>query len=240
MTSFNSAIQRFKAFALNGTRTTITENADTGRASLTLGFPPETEGFGSQPPLRTDINGALHGIDVGVIAAFFGKIWKFNAALSANANGYPQGALVVGDDNETPWLSLSDDNTVNPNTPAQTAWIAIATRAWVLAKNYITLDDLPSIPKGLGHSGQTYQSRTYDTDYTNETDAPIWVSAWFDITSGAKGMIITVNGMEVSRNQAPDAGDGGSCNAIVPVGSTWRVSISGAGAAGVNVVALTQ
>ena len=130
--NFNSLVKYATAFANSGTRTTIPEIGDYGRASRLEGFPPENEGLGAQPPLRTDMNGVINGIDEGIIAFFFGKVFLFDASLSAAGGGYPSGAVVVGNDGVTLWLSLHDDNVTDPNTIGQTNWIIInpITLAW--------------------------------------------------------------------------------------------------------------
>ena len=130
--NFNTLVKYATAFANSGTKTTIPEIGDYGRASRTEGFPPETEGSGAQPPLRTDMNGVINGIDEGIIAFFFGKVFYFDSTLSTAGGGYPVGSVVVGNDGVTLWLSLLDDNSTDPNTPLQTDWIIVnpITRAW--------------------------------------------------------------------------------------------------------------
>lgn len=123
--NFNTLVRYVQAFAENGTRTVIPDTGDTGRASRESGFPPETEGFGAQPPLRTDMNGALHDTDAGIVAYFFGKIFKFSATLSTAGGGYALNSIVASDDNKALWLSQKDDNTTDPATVDQVDWIKI-------------------------------------------------------------------------------------------------------------------
>lgn len=159
--NFNSLVRYVTAFAKNGTRTAIPYVGDTGRASRDSGFPPETEGFGAQPPLRTDMNGALHDMDAGIIAYFFGKIFRFDSGLSTAGGGYPRGALVTSDNDRCLWLSLHDDNGTNPNTPGQVDWVNIGCQQ-----------------RGIGNANQAVSSFEGETGtWTNTSTEP----AFFEI-----------------------------------------------------------
>jgi len=99
---------------------------DPSRASLTLGFPPLTMQpieAGGVPPQGEDFNGAMNQVARIVWWVMAGGRFPFDAAFAgdANVNGYPKGAVLPTTDLQGAWVSLVDNNTVDPNT-STTGW----------------------------------------------------------------------------------------------------------------------
>lgn len=107
-------------FAQDGTKNVIpTEASPTpGRASLTLGFPPETMipiVAGGKPPLGNDFNGILYSVTQAIRWGQAGGQYRYDAAFSAAVGGYPKGAILAATTGNGRWLNLVDNNTSNPD-----------------------------------------------------------------------------------------------------------------------------
>lgn len=101
--------------------------SDATRASQSAGFPPLTgqpPEAGGVPPQLPDMNGLLNMGSRGVWWSFLGGRWGYDSAFATNAaiNGYPRGALLASADLTGEWLSVADNNTVNPDTVG-TGWV---------------------------------------------------------------------------------------------------------------------
>ncbi|MDR1311577.1 MAG: hypothetical protein LBK01_06880, partial [Burkholderiaceae bacterium] len=109
-------------FANEGFRNPIPVNQPTGdtanQASYKQGFPSITMipvVQGGRPPQGRDFNGIFYNITAHLLFQNVGGRYLWNADLSESVGGYPQNALVVGDDGNVVYISKTDNNTDNPN-----------------------------------------------------------------------------------------------------------------------------
>lgn len=108
-----------------------------GAASLNDGFPPLTAtqlASGGVPPSIQDFNGILNQATAWNLWTAAAGLAPWDSAFSAAVGGYPYQALVTS--NTTVgrvWVSTADNNTVNPDSPGQTAWLALMLASDVLA-----------------------------------------------------------------------------------------------------------
>lgn len=110
-----------KPFAASGSKNVIPDASASPLASLTDGFPPVTMqpiSAGGVPPAGEDFNGILYWITQHLQWMNSGMIYPFNSALSTALGGYNEGAVVVLDDFSAAVVSLADNNTHDPNNPA--------------------------------------------------------------------------------------------------------------------------
>lgn len=108
-------------FADSGAKNTIPEASASPLASLTDGFPAVTMqpiSSGGVPPAGEDFNGILNWITQWLFYAGAGGRPKFDSTLSTSIGGYPKGMVLLADDEANEYISLEDNNTYNPNTPA--------------------------------------------------------------------------------------------------------------------------
>lgn len=98
-----------------------------GRASLDIGFPPETMvplGSGGVPPFGQDTNGIFRQITQSIQwTSNAGAPFVYDGTFSAAIGGYPQGAVLASTSQPGAyWLSIVDDNTVDPEAGASANW----------------------------------------------------------------------------------------------------------------------
>lgn len=93
---------------------------EAGAASLTDGFPPVTFdplASGGVPPWGADFNGLENQITGWVRWLSCGVPVTYDGAFQSAIGGYPQGALLVSASVAGRlWVSLTDNNTTNPDT----------------------------------------------------------------------------------------------------------------------------
>lgn len=90
-----------------------------GAASYPTGFPPQTfiaKENGGIPPAGVDFNGLFNDITTLDVWTCAGGLFKYDAALSAQINGYPKGAQILSADATGVWVSTVENNTSNPDT----------------------------------------------------------------------------------------------------------------------------
>lgn len=96
-----------------------TNTTGTYRASLNLGYPPETflsPGAGGTPPDGRDFNGILFQISAWTRwAQAGGSMLQYDAVFSAAIGGYPAGAVLMSNPRGILWLSTADNNVTNPD-----------------------------------------------------------------------------------------------------------------------------
>nr|BDD44058.1 hypothetical protein 4 [Prochloraceae cyanobacterium] len=129
----NAPIKSAVPFAESGTKNTIPVSSQIsitpGAASFTDGFPPLTMtplAAGGVPPYGADFNGILNFLSEGQRWANAGGGYTFDAAFAAAIGGYPKGALILGNDGLTVWVSQADNNTIDPNAGVSLNWRALA------------------------------------------------------------------------------------------------------------------
>nr|DAU58062.1 MAG TPA: tail fiber protein [Caudoviricetes sp.] len=117
-------------FGHNGQREPILATTPSGdnTASYDLGFPPITmtlKSAGGLPPKGQDMNQILYELSALSRWSSTNAINRYDATFSTSIGGYPQDALVLGDDGITVWRSSSNNNTNNPNS-VTTGWVKVA------------------------------------------------------------------------------------------------------------------
>lgn len=99
-------------------------------ASLTDGFPPETfvpAESGGTPPNGKDFNGILFQITAALRWMQAGGSAVYDNSFVTDIGGYPRGAVLTSASSAgVQWLSLVDDNTVNPDSGPSVNWLEIA------------------------------------------------------------------------------------------------------------------
>lgn len=88
-------------------------------ASQSLGFPPETAtpvAAGGTPPDIDDFNGGFYYATVWAQWLQAGGPIQYDATLSANIGGYPNGAILSSTPPGGLWLSTADNNLSDPDT----------------------------------------------------------------------------------------------------------------------------
>jgi hypothetical protein len=97
-----------------------------GAASLTDGLVPlnfQPVASGGIPPRGQDFNGLFKQITQWNQWQATGGSIKFDAAFAAAIGGYPQGAILTSSINYSDrWLSIVDNNTVDPDSFGQNSW----------------------------------------------------------------------------------------------------------------------
>ena len=108
-------------FAVNGPREPIlpTTPAGDNTASYDSGFPPITmtlKSAGGLPPKGQDMNQIL--FELSSLSRWFstGAINSYDSVFATSIGGYPKGAVVLGSDAQTRYISTTDNNLTNPNT----------------------------------------------------------------------------------------------------------------------------
>lgn len=190
-----------------------------GRASLNLGFPPLTMQpleVGGLPPQGEDFNGAMNQVARFVWWALAGGAIPFDATWSADShiNGYPQGAKVASADLQGVWVSLVDNNVVNPDATG-TGWapgFAYGTySATGLTGGTTTLTPAQAMKPRITFSG------TLTADAT--IIVPAWLYNWsfFNMTTGAFSLTVKTAagaGINVPQNGLPVAAYGDGTNIV--------------------------
>lgn len=108
-------------FGVNGQREALlpTTPAGDNTASYDAGFPPVTmilKAAGGLPPKGQDMNQILY--ELSALARWFsaGAINSYDATFATAIGGYPKGAVVIGTDGITRYLSITDSNATNPDS----------------------------------------------------------------------------------------------------------------------------
>lgn len=107
-------------FGVNGQREALlpTTPAGDNTASYDAGFPPVTmilKAAGGLPPKGQDMNQILYELSALSRWLSAGAINSYDATFSAAIGGYPKGAVVIGTDGITRYISTVDSNVTNPN-----------------------------------------------------------------------------------------------------------------------------
>jgi hypothetical protein len=90
-----------------------------GAASFTDGFPPlngTPVSAGGIPPFKSDMNGLLYMLSDVDLWMSAGAGFKWDSGYSTAIGGYPKGSRVLNTAGTGYWLSVTDNNTTNPDT----------------------------------------------------------------------------------------------------------------------------
>lgn len=118
-------------FANSGTKRAIPTASQVGitpgAASLTDGFPPLTFtplAAGGIPPAGADFNGILNTVTAIQQWQSAGGIFQYDSTFSTAIGGYPKGAVLLGTDFLTSFISTIENNTNDPNASTPVGWVA--------------------------------------------------------------------------------------------------------------------
>lgn len=245
-----------KAFAQNGGRQDVPITGDTsgGRASYDVGFPPVTRVpivAGGIPPFGTDFNGVLYDLSSAIQYIQAGRSFPYNQEFADAIGGYGKGAFVTDPiDQSILYESLLDANqspppglgwrvfSISQATTSVAGVAKIATSAMLKAgvndDSFATakgLKDADLWPLGAGQSWvEMTGSRVANTTYTNTTGRRIGVSVRSGNTSGSdKNFMLYVDNIWVGGGSlSVSAAFSSSIFTIVPAGSEYRLTVSGA------------
>lgn len=91
---------------------------ESGAASLSLGFPPETQtpiSAGGTPPFGADMNGILNLISAWVQWQAAGGTVEYDATFATAVGGYPKDTILLGEIPGSRWISTVDNNITDPD-----------------------------------------------------------------------------------------------------------------------------
>jgi len=97
-------------------------------ATYQEGFPPETmlnQDAGGLPPKGLDFNGIFYELSSPIAHYCRGDRIQFDATYAAAIGGYAKGAIVASNDYQKDYISLVDNNLVDPNG-TNTTWAIYA------------------------------------------------------------------------------------------------------------------
>lgn len=97
-----------------------------GAASFTDGFPPlnaQPVSSGGIPPSKSDMNGILYMLSDVDLWMSAGAGFQFSSVYAAAIGGYPKGARVLNAAGNGYWLSVTDNNTTDPDAGGA-GWVA--------------------------------------------------------------------------------------------------------------------
>lgn len=168
---------------------------------------------GGLAPKGQDFNGVLNATTENTVFVQNGGRYKWSSDVVANYGGYAKDAIIQSDNGVSEFISLVDNNTVNPNSTLGTSWAvyagqgSIPTASSTIAGVAKVLNNLNSTDTGSALSaaqgkvlddgklntsqalgvGQTWQNvtgiRSKGVTYTNNTGKPIQVNL-FSTVSG--------------------------------------------------------
>ncbi|WP_246044147.1 hypothetical protein [Citrobacter arsenatis] len=130
MNRTDAPAKQAKPFGINGQREPLlaTTPAGDNTASYEQGFPPITmilKSAGGLPPKGQDMNQILYELSALSRWASSGALNSYDPSFSTAISGYPKGAMLLGNDGTTIYISTADANTNNPNS-STTNWLSLA------------------------------------------------------------------------------------------------------------------
>jgi hypothetical protein len=99
---------------------------DPGRASLSLGFPPQTmtpEIAGGTPPFGQDVNGILFMLSSHTVYAQSGQPYLYNSTLATAIGGYAVGTILGMSDGSGLWINRTAANMTDPDDAGAAGWV---------------------------------------------------------------------------------------------------------------------
>jgi hypothetical protein len=91
---------------------------DPGRASLSLGFPPQTmtpEIAGGTPPFGQDVNGILFMLSSHTVFQESGQGYPYNSTVATAIGGYAVGTILSMSDGSGVWINRTAANMTDPD-----------------------------------------------------------------------------------------------------------------------------
>lgn len=196
------------------------------RASLKLGFPPDTripKDLGGEAPDGLDFNGIFYLLSQAIVFLQKGNEYQFDASLAP----YPIGALVRSNDDLTTFQSTIANNPNNPNTN-MTGWRVYNGLGFIV--NNLTTDDITkALSAAQGKILQDTKLASASRGAANgvasldaNSRVPVaQLPAASTIASGAVQLNNTLTG--ASTTQALTAAQGKALNdKMLGIGQTWQ------------------
>lgn len=119
-------------FAYQGNKNPIQlerqQSQDEEDATYKQGFPPVTmakEELGGKPPKGLDFNGIFYELSSPIAHYCKGGRIYFDQEYANAIDGYPKGHIVASNDHSKDYISLVDNNTLNPNSNNITGYWSI-------------------------------------------------------------------------------------------------------------------
>jgi hypothetical protein len=163
-----------------------------GAASLQDGFPPNCFvplAAGGAGPFGEDMNGILNQTTALVQWLQMGGPLPFDATYAAAIGGYPAGSVVASATTVgLLWVSLTDNNTGDPDSSSNTTWIPLISNAIA--------------PSGVGIN----KFRNATAVIAQRGASPGAVVAGAGPTYGIDGMMLSCTGANVTPSQAASVG----------------------------------
>ncbi|QEO17867.1 hypothetical protein [Acetobacter vaccinii] len=186
-----------------------------GRASIALGFPPETfvaRAAGGIPPYGSDMNGLLNVLSGAIQILQAGFLGPFNATFAQSIGGYPAGAIVSGAIAGTFWVSMTDANVSVPGADGatwQSLFNGLAPLSGAAFAGPVTVPTPQDVP------GQNTGNNVADTYWVDEWFAPRAALAQYVGGTGAGG------NYPISNVQLKNAPAGDTTVAYLQAQTTW-------------------
>lgn len=212
--------------------------SDPTRFSLSLGSPPLTgqpPETGGVPPQLEDFNGAMNQVSRITWWAMGGGPFPFDGTWSAdpNVNGYANGAQIPTADGQGRWISVVDNNTVNPDTIG-TNWVpgfAYGLTALTgIAGGTTTLTPAQAIKRSITIAGALTSNSTIIL--------PTWLQEWTITNNTTGAFTVTVktaagSGVVIPQNSIPTRVRGDGTN-ITQLAENIAPGVVGTSAAQLN------
>lgn len=189
--------------------------ADPTRFSLSLGSPPLTgqpPETGGVPPQLEDFNGAINQIARFTWWQMGGGPLPYDPTWSAdpNVNGYANGAAISTADGLGDWISVADNNTVNPDTTG-TNWVP----GYVYGRLSLTGQTGGTVTLTPAQASKRLMSISGTLTSNLTIVVPTWLYEWTvtNTTSGAFTVTVKTaagSGVTIPQDSAPTRvrGDG--------------------------------
>lgn len=175
---------------------------------------------GGLAPKGQDFNGVLNAATENTVFVQNGGRYKWSSDVVTNYGGYAKDAIIQSDNGLSEFISLVDNNTINPNSTLGTSWAvyagqgSIPTASSTIAGVTKVLNSLNSTDTGSALSAaqgkvlndmklnynqalgidQTWKnvtgSRSINSLYANNTSKPIMVNASFPDTNSGTPRVI--------------------------------------------------
>lgn len=136
-----------------------------GYASFPTGFVPlnfTPVASGGIPPFGQDVNGIFNAVTLWGQWQAAGGPALYNSAFSTAIGGYPKGALLGSTTNGRFWVSMVDDNTVNPDAGVSANWQSIIAPGSIVNAQLAQMPSL-TVKANIGVAAVTTASITTTT-----------------------------------------------------------------------------
>lgn len=211
---------------------------------------------GGLAPKGQDFNGVLNAISENTVFVQNGGRYKWSSDVITNYGGYAKDAIIQSDNGVSEFISLVNNNTVNPNSTLGTSWAvyagqgSIPTASSTIAGVTKVLNNLNSTDTGsalsaaqgkvlndnklnssqaigIDQSWQDVQSvRVNNQTYTNNTGKPIQLSVSIRDSNSVDPIYFYINNNLVINIPDLNVSQYYLINHVIPNGNTYRLNVS--------------